>query len=233
MKTDQPTMAQHALACYIQRHLNRITVNLVRVENLVMLWRKVYPNIPKEFALFKDDLLRSAVVFLHATLEDFLRYIGMLYLPNSSEETLNRIPIAGTSDSLRPEKFLLGKLVEHRGKMIDQLISESVAAHLERVSFSDTTEISRLLEAAGVELESVRPHFSKLSELTARRHNIVHRGDLIDSSTDEPRDATPIASDVVMEWHAAVKAFISAVIAQKIQRDFVPRISEGKSADQP
>lgn len=233
MGTESTAMDEttYALACYIQKHLNRITVNLVRVENLVKLAEEVYPNPPKGLILYKQDLLRSAVVFLHATLEDFLRYIGMMYLPNCNEEVLNRIALVGTSDILRPEKFFLGKLVQHRGKTVEQVLSESIAAYLDRVSFSDTTDISRFLEAVGIDLELVRTHYTKLSELTSRRHQIVHKGDLIDSSTDQCREATPIAAEAVMEWHTSVKAFMSAVIGQKIQHDFASRLNERKSKE--
>jgi hypothetical protein len=59
-----------------------------------------------------------------------------------------------------------------------------------------------------------------------RRHQIVHRGDLIDSGIDAPCEAAPIAADVVTGWYEAVKEFISVVIAQKVVQDFVPRLKK-------
>jgi hypothetical protein len=234
MNTDEQTMepTTYELACYIQKHLNRIVVNLFRAENLVRSADALYPNPPEGLQLYKQDIIRAAVVFLHATLEDFLRYVGSMYLPQCGEDVLNRVALVGSSDVLRPEKFFLGRLVSHRGKSVDQVISESVAAYLDRVSFSDTGEVSRLLEAIGVPLEPLRRFYAPLSSLMARRHQIVHKGDLVPSSSDEPREAMAIDPAVVMEWHAAVKAFISAVIAQKIEHDFASKL-RSKRASQP
>jgi hypothetical protein len=212
------------LAYFIQKHLDRITVNLGRVSALVRLADIVYPNPPPNFTIHREDLLRAAVVFLHATLEDFLRYIGATYLPAGKEEVLNRIALVGAEDVLRPEKFFLGKLAEHRGKTVDQLITESVASSLERMSFSDTADVSRLLEGAGVDLEVVREFYPTLTALMRRRHQIVHRGDLVDAPKNGPRDANPIDAATVTEWHGTVKRFISHVIADKIRQDFVPKL---------
>ena len=147
-----------------------------------------------------------------------------MYLPKSGEDVLNRVALVGSSDVLRP-KFFLGRLASHRGKSVDQLISESVAAYLDRVGFSDTGEVSRLLEAIRVPLDPIRRFYAPLGSLMARRHQIVHKGDLLDAPSDGPREAMTIDGTVVMEWHAAVKAFMSAVIAQKIEHDFAAKLS--------
>ena len=225
--------ATHELACYIQKHLDRTTVNLVRTERLVCLADQIYPNAPDGLQLYRQDIIRAAVVFLHATLEDFLRHVGSMYLPKCGEDVLNRVALVGSSDVLRPEKFFLGRLASHRSKSVDQLISESVAAYLDRVSFSDTGEISRLLEAIGVPLDPIRRFYAPLSSLMARRHQIVHKGDLLDAPSDGPREAMTIDGTVVMEWHAAVQAFMSAVIAQKIEHDFAEKLKRRVSTHTP
>jgi hypothetical protein len=222
---DQPMdPITYELACYIQKHLDRITHNLVRTENLVLLADEVYPNPPAGLQLYRQDIIRAAVVFLHATLEDLLRHVGSMYLVNSSEEVLNRVALVGSSDVLRPEKFFLGRLAAHRGKSVDQLLSDSVTAYLDRVSFSDVTEISRLLEAIGISLDPIRRFYPSLSSLMSRRHQIVHKADLLDAASGGPREAMTIDGKLVMEWHATVKAFISAVIAQKIAQDFSAKL---------
>ena len=86
--------AKEELAYFIQKHLDRITINLTRVHALISL--ADYPDAPQELAIRAKDILRAAVVFLHATLEDFLRYVGETYLPASSEELLNRVALVGT-----------------------------------------------------------------------------------------------------------------------------------------
>jgi hypothetical protein len=201
---------------------------LLRVKELVRLADTAYPNPSPDFiTIHRHDLLRAAVVFLHATLEDFLRYIGATYLPMGTEECLDQIALVGTQDALRPEKFFLGKLAAHRGKTVDEVISQSVSASLDRMSFSDTGDISRLLKGSGIDLETVRDLFPKLSSLMSRRHQIVHRGDLIDAPAGGPRDATPIDALTVTGWLGTVEKFISCVVADKIRQDFVPKLSKG------
>ena len=231
---DQDDPLKDELTRYIAGHLDRITINLVRVGILVAAADEVYPTDGKEVAVYKQDIIRSAVVFLHATLEDFLRYIGSMYLPTSREDVLNRVPIVGSPDVLRAEKFFLGRLASHRGKSVDQLISDSIAAYLDRLTFNDTNDISALLEAVDIEIDPVRGLYPQLANLMRRRHQIVHRGDLLESDTDGPREAAPIAAQAVMEWHDAVKNFISTVITLKIEKDFIPRLTKRRSApDEP
>jgi hypothetical protein len=220
------------LAYFIQKLLERITTNLGRVQALITL-ADHYTDPPQELAIYTQDILRAAVVFLHATLEDFLRYVGETYLPASSEEILNRVALLGTQDVPRPEKFFLGKLAQHRGKTVDQLITESVNAYLDRISFSDTTDISNLLEGAGIAVETVRPLYPRLSALMTRRHQIVHRADLVDAPADHLRKATPIDAATVTEWTGAVKEFCARVMANKVWQDFVPKLKRKQTPETP
>src|SRR6266550_5269430 len=119
---------------FINAYNARIATNLRRAADLIEFAENSFPkDRPPQT---KDDILRAAVVFLHATLEDFLRYIGARYIPSGSEDVLNKISLIGSSDVLRPEKFFLGKLAKHRDKKVDQLIAESVEAHLDKRSFN-------------------------------------------------------------------------------------------------
>jgi hypothetical protein len=214
------------LAQFILKHLRRITLNLRRVEALIKMSQEPPTVATVEPTIQKEDVLRAAIVLLHATLEDFLRYVGSAYLPMSNEEVLNRISLLGTPDVFRAEKFFLGKLAQHRGKTIDQVISDSVAASLDKVAFNNTTDISQLLEGAGIQVECVREYYPQLSKLMARRHQIVHRADLNDEAGDGSRPTTPIAASVVTEWNSTVERFISAVVAYKISQDFLPKMKE-------
>jgi hypothetical protein len=96
-----------------------------------------------------QDVLRAAVVLTHAYLEDFLRTIAATILPTCDEKCLNDIPLAGLSPSGRAEKFFLGKLVRHNGKTVDELLRQSIAEYLDRLSFNSTDDISHLLATLG------------------------------------------------------------------------------------
>jgi hypothetical protein len=127
-----------------------------------------------------DDILRSVVVLTHAQLEDFLRTMGKTFLPTRDEKALNGVPLLGTTDSGRAEKFFLGRLARHRGKLIDDLIKESVEEYLGRVSFNNGTDIMNFLEQIGLKIrEKTREQLPTIDAMTRRRHQIVHRADRI------------------------------------------------------
>jgi hypothetical protein len=108
-----------------------------------------------------------------------LRRLAVIYLPACSAEVLNQIPLSGSADNLRAEKFLLGRLSIHKGKLVDELIAESVRDYIARKTFSNTTEIAGLLDWLRFSLdESDKKHLPPIAELLARRHQIVHRADM-------------------------------------------------------
>jgi hypothetical protein len=201
---------------FINAYNARIATNLRRAADLIEFAENSFPkDRPPQT---KDDILRAAVVFLHATLEDFLRYIGARYIPSGSEDVLNKISLIGSSDVLRPEKFFLGKLAKHRDKKVDQLIAESVEAHLDKRSFNDPADISQLLESTGVPIDVVRKLYPSLGALMARRHEIVHKGDLRATDNEQrERDPEPIDASKVKEWYETVLNFVTSVAACKLE----------------
>src|SRR6266436_9838617 len=80
---------------FINEYNFRIATNLTRAEDLIEFAEK---NFKDRSSQIKDDILRAAVVFLHATLEDFLRYIGGKYIPSGREAVLDKISLVGSSD---------------------------------------------------------------------------------------------------------------------------------------
>jgi len=175
------------------------------------------------------EILRAVVVLNHAYLEDFLRNVALWLLPIADEETLNKIPLAGVTG--RAEKFQLGKLAEHRGKRIDDVISESVAAFMERSTFNNVKEIMSFLDSVNVRLPSREEIETSPSEvprlpiegdvlgpldaMMKRRHHIVHRADKAKTGDG----LQEIADTDVMSWLAATMMFtLSIAIENFMQR---------------
>jgi hypothetical protein len=208
---------------FIKEHLARVATTLRRAEHLIAFAENYSPIKPPAQVEddIKDDILRAAVVLLHATLEDFLRFIACRFVPFSNEDILNTIGLAGGSHTGRPEKFFLGKLGQHRGKTVDQLISESVEAHFDNRSFNNTNDISQVLQSAGVPLDVVEKFYPSLSQLMTRRHEIVHRGDLIASGNKQSeREAAPIEANRVEEWYKTVFSFLTEVATHHLKASF-------------
>lgn len=184
---------------------NCLGKNLRRARNLVNLFEK---NAPKKTKKVTDtDILRAATVFLHATLEDFLRSIAAWKLPLASSEILNDIPLSGKG---RGQKFSLGDLASKRSMKIDKLIKRSVNEYLERSNFNNVKDISNILEKIGITVKKVNGTFKDISELMKRRHQIVHRVDR-KSSTGK---AVSLTRDAVNHWISVVEKFTGNVLTE-------------------
>ena len=149
--------------------------NIERVENLVSLYGKKGPGRKNA----KDtDILRAAVVLLHASMEDFLRSLLISRIDHFDNKTLNKFPLSGQSGKA-PQKFLLGNLADHRGKTVDELIVDAVTVYLEKFSsFNNLGDIKNALNQCGIEKRIVEGHdFGVLPDMISRRHNIVHKAD--------------------------------------------------------
>jgi hypothetical protein len=62
--------------------------------------------------------------------------------PASNEGVLNEVPLLGISEHGRPKKFFLGKLARYRTKTVQELIDESVNAHLGNFSVNNVAGVS-------------------------------------------------------------------------------------------
>jgi len=128
-----------------QQIQQRFEHNIGRVRNLLTLYRNLAPRGQGRRPVHATDMLRSALVLLHASLEDVLRSVAAWKFPASGEAVLNDVPLVGLGEGGRPEKFHLGKLVPHRAKSVQALIDESVKAAINRMSFNNTTDIASIL----------------------------------------------------------------------------------------
>jgi hypothetical protein len=156
-----------------------------------------------------QDLIRAAVVITHAFLEDFLRTLAVGILPTRDEATLNDIPLAGLNDNGRASKFWLGKLVQHKGKTVDDVIRESVSLQQEGVTFNSVGDISRHFKKLGLDPPpNSAEYYANIDKMIQRRHVIVHRGDKR-SWNEAPQ---PISYDEVGIWIHATFSFLALLL---------------------
>jgi hypothetical protein len=190
---------------YIQEHFS---ANVERVRNLVALYEMLIA--PPTFSASEPsaDLLRAAVVLLHATLEDLLRSVASLRLPAASAEALARIPLVETDR----ERFSLVELARFRGRTVDSVISDSVEAHLQRSSYNHPGDIVTLLRGIGVEVAMTTETRNLLGGLMHLRHLIAHRADREFLATT--RTLLPISPSTVGEWVDAVERFAQVLLTQ-------------------
>ena len=188
--------------------------NLTRALNLVNIYEKYLLGAGKgRRPVASSDILRASVVFLHATLEDFLRTLAEWKIPQGNQEVLNKIPLLGQANG-RPEKFLLGELVRHKSKTVEQVFKESVTKYLEKSNYNNVGEVKSLLKDIGIDPNTVSVSFNELGKLMSRRHHIVHRVDRNDKPGRGNHKAKPINHGNVRVWVCVVEKFIDDVLKQ-------------------
>jgi hypothetical protein len=193
-------------------HFDRLEESLSRILDLVNA-STALPAGPAK------DALRAAVVLTHAYLEDFLRSLAVELLPKGDEACLDAIPLAGLTG--RADKFSLGKLVQRRGKTVDDLLKQSVVEYLERSNFNSTDEISRLLRTLGFEVSEHSDGFSEIAQMIKRRHQIVHRQDRV-WMPDSSHTLQPIEPSDVFQWLRAVSTFVTGVLSEMYAKREMP-----------
>jgi hypothetical protein len=219
--TSDPNAAKlwQAILNDLEPYNKQIGEGLERVSHL----GRVAVKLTRESPLHQktaDDIFRSIVVMTHAYLEDFLRTLGQSFLPSTDECSLNLVPIVG-SNSGRAEKFFLGRLAQHRGKLVDDLIRESVEEHLSRSTFNSVTEIKSFLQQIGLEITNVES-LPKIEAMIKRRHLIVHRADRVEGQIQS------IDSDEVLVWVEATQLFMQKMFRPIVSKRFTPKYLEEK-----
>ncbi len=154
--------------------------------------------------------MRSAVVFLHATLEDFLRGAAELRLPLAPREALGKIPFPATKGK---DSSFLEVLADHRGRSVDQVITASITSYLDRKTYNGVDEVASLIADVGLSYAVVlKPYAARIAALMARRHHIAHRFDRNTFAGPGQHPARSISKGLVVEWIEAVAQLNEAMV---------------------
>jgi hypothetical protein len=158
-------------------------------------------------------LLRAAVVFLHATLEDVLRTALLWRWPATMDQaSLENIGVIVGDESRH--KVTLADLLGHRGKLVDELIRESLHAHLERSNFNNVHDVKVALRRCGIDGRVIESQARRLAAMMARRHQIVHRADRLEVRGRGYHVGASLGVGVVERWISAVETACHAIVAK-------------------
>lgn len=196
----------------------RLNYNFSRIQNLCNLYKETSTKKQGRVLVHQSDILRSAVVLMHAMLEDCLRTIASHYLPLANEEYLNKIPLKGINSSGKPEKFQLGELHKFKGMTIDEVISQSVNSHLDRTTFNTVADISNLLKTLNIESTKFSEFYPHLEKMIKRRHDIVHRADRSDAPGKGKQYANSIRLSEVQKWASQSNQFLENVFTSVAEK---------------
>ena len=188
----------------------RFDENLGRVRRIVGFYDAIGGG-PGRRPVEVSDLLRAAVVLLHATFEDALRGLAEWKLPAAPGSAFADVPLAGMKGKTR---FDLSDLAAHRGRSVSDVIAESVAGYLDRSSFNNLGEVKALLGKIGIDPAMVDPFARSLVAMMSRRHWIVHRVDRNPAVGRGHHAGQPLSRSIVLRWIGMIERFVGAILAR-------------------
>ncbi len=189
--------------------------NLGRIKNLLNLYENLTGNQRGRRTTQSTDILRSAVVFLHATMEDFLRSLLKLRLPLEIEPKLKDIPLYGPTRDDKQAKFSLAYLSKFRGQTVDEVVEKSVHSYLDRQSFNNSSDISASLMRIGLYITpAMQSCYSVLDNMIKRRHLIVHQTDKEIRRGRGFHSTKSISTRDVKLWIKRVDTFVKEILNQ-------------------
>src|SRR5207237_6949196 len=116
----------------------RFRDNLDRVRRMVGAYESSAGKGKGRRSVRHTDLLRAAVVLLHATLEDLLRSLCDWKMPGANPEAFSEVPLVGTRGKTRSG---LPELATFRGRTVDEIIARSVSEFLQKSTFNNPGDI--------------------------------------------------------------------------------------------
>lgn len=157
----------------------RLNRNIDRVRNLAGLYQAEGQG---RRGVRDTDVLRAAVVLLHAGMEDYLRSLLIWKVDGFGPDVLKDYRLQ-LGDEWK-EKVALPDLHALRGKSVDEVIADSVRAQIRKYqTFSDIGAVRKALDRCGIERDRVQEQdFDHLRIMIERRHQIVHHADRDDDA---------------------------------------------------
>lgn len=190
--------------------------NIERVRSLRKMYNSLKNDEIKERKEYKfTDILRSAVVLLHSSFEEYYRSVLGYVLPKiCTEDDLKNMSFVGSAGNHK-DKITLGGLINFRDKTVDQLITESIQESLSFTSFNNYQDIVSWSKKIKIDLSTFNDQ-EKLNKLIQRRHKIVHEAD--NAKNDDTYALTPIKENSVEDWIGVVCNLVD-IINSEIQKE--------------
>lgn len=213
---------------------HRFAQTLRRVCGLVVLHDNAVGLIEQ-----RADLLRSAVVFLHAGFEDCFREFIYL-LARRSPELLQRGKFRLLRTGENDDAGALYRIAkDYLNKSVQDLVDASVEAKLSNATFNNKEDVEKWLACCEV---SPYPGFiagsiDVLAEMIDRRHDIVHRADHPTSVSrtmadgGNPYVGASLNREDVLRWLLAARYFADGLKHQYDKSDLLAGTSSTEECD--
>ena len=195
-------------------------INIRRAQNFIVLYNSATENRgPGRRDTLTTDILRAGVVFLHSTLEDYLRSIilskkiAMLSTTEADfRAVLANVNLVGDNtgkSSVR--KYALGEVWEVKDKSVIMIVEEALRDKVSYMTFNDYSQIVASLSTVGIKLSTNFNPDGIIDNYINRRHKIVHEAD--NNSVHGPGNykATSINANTLTAWINAVNALVDDI----------------------
>lgn len=195
-------------------------INIHRAQNFIVLYNSATENRgPGRRDTLTTDILRAGVVFLHSTLEDYLRSIilskkiAMLSTTEADfRAVLANVNLVGDNtgkSSVR--KYALGEFWEVKDKSVIMIVEEALRDKVSYMTFNDYSQIVASLSTVGIKLSTNFNPDGIIDNYINRRHKIVHEAD--NNSVHGPGNykATSINANTLTAWINAVNALVDDI----------------------
>lgn len=195
-------------------------INIRRAQNFIVLYNSATENRgPGRRDTLTTDILRAGVVFLHSTLEDYLRSIilskkiAMLSTTEADfRAVLANVNLVGDNtgkSSVR--KYALGEFWEVKDKSVIMIVEEALRDKVSYMTFNDYSQIVASLSTVGIKLSTNFNPDGIIDNYINRRHKIVHEAD--NNSVHGPGNykATSINANTLTAWINAVNVLVDDI----------------------
>jgi len=198
-------------------------VNLRRAENFIKLYKNAVANRGSgRTDTLSTDILRAGVVFLHSTLEDYLRSIILerkqrLLTENEAgyKKVLDDVSITGENNRRgEGKKYKLSELFKVKEMNVIDIAKEAIKDKVNCITFNEYSDIVSYL--ATVNIAPTKSHNSNafIDNYIKRRHKIVHEADKNPSRGRGNYAFAAINAGTLSAWITAVDGLVRDIEEQ-------------------
>lgn len=195
-------------------------INIRRAQNFIMLYNSATENRgPGRRDTLTTDILRAGVVFLHSTLEDYLRSIilskkiAMLSTTEADfKAVLANVNLVGDNTGKSSvKKYTLSEFWDVKDKPLIMIVEEALRDKVSYMTFNDYSQIVASLATVGINLSTNFNPDGIIDNYINRRHKIVHEAD--NNSAHGPGNyrATSINANTLSAWIKAANDLVSDI----------------------
>lgn len=180
---------------------------------------------PPQWSAEGEDILRAMIVFLYASVEDFLRGLAHIFYERFSDGQLNEISIC--VGSKKPKTIDLGTLKRHPDKLFADVVRDSVNEWLSEKNFTNVQAVNAILKELRIEIDKNWTGYLKsLGQLMQRRHRIVHKADIIKPTDVQPKRFTEGELQMILGWFHDVDFFVTELVISLLPTEEAAQMSK-------